>query len=196
MNREPLRPVRDRILDAARELYAAKGFHAVGVQEIADAAGTTKKTLYSVYRNKDHLNAMVILDARRRWDATVERAAETADGQPVEKVGAVFAELARDPVGNPVAIIVLAWLELDRDTAGEEFAVKVMDHLSDFFEMVAQAHGVEAADTFSFRALSLLTGASVLAARLGLEGGGDTRLRQASAAVRLLLTNGGQRAGD
>ena len=37
---------RERILQCALELFYAKGYDAVGVQEIAQKAGITKPTLY------------------------------------------------------------------------------------------------------------------------------------------------------
>ena len=38
-------PPRERILAAARELFYRRGIHAVGVDAIAEAAGTNKMTL-------------------------------------------------------------------------------------------------------------------------------------------------------
>ncbi len=46
---------RARILECALELFAARGYDAVGVQEIAEAAGITKPTLYHYYGSKHGL---------------------------------------------------------------------------------------------------------------------------------------------
>ncbi|MFZ2487732.1 MAG: helix-turn-helix domain-containing protein [Anaerolineae bacterium] len=43
---------RDLILDKATELFARRGYDAVGVQEIADAAGVKKPTLYHYFGSK------------------------------------------------------------------------------------------------------------------------------------------------
>jgi AcrR family transcriptional regulator len=43
---------RSIILDRALELFAARGYDAVGVQEICEAAGITKPTLYYYFGNK------------------------------------------------------------------------------------------------------------------------------------------------
>ncbi len=43
---------RNNILACALRLFAAKGYDAVGVQEIVDAAGITKPTLYHYYGSK------------------------------------------------------------------------------------------------------------------------------------------------
>ena len=40
---------RARLLDCAQDLFAARGYDAVGVQEIVEAAGVTKPTLYHYF---------------------------------------------------------------------------------------------------------------------------------------------------
>lgn len=51
---------RERILEAAYGLFYRKGFHRVGVDEVAAAAGLTKRTLYDHLRSKDDLLAAVM----------------------------------------------------------------------------------------------------------------------------------------
>jgi AcrR family transcriptional regulator len=46
---------RERILVAARELFHRQGIHRVGVEAIAEAAGTNKMTLYRHFDSKDNL---------------------------------------------------------------------------------------------------------------------------------------------
>ncbi|MFI5983799.1 TetR/AcrR family transcriptional regulator [Streptomyces sp. NPDC051555] len=48
-------PPRERILDAAEELFSREGIKAVGVQAIADRAATTKMALYRHFETKDAL---------------------------------------------------------------------------------------------------------------------------------------------
>jgi AcrR family transcriptional regulator len=51
---------RQRILDAAAELVAAHGFHAVGVAEIGAAAGVTGPAIYRHFRNKQEVLVALI----------------------------------------------------------------------------------------------------------------------------------------
>ncbi|MER6390624.1 TetR/AcrR family transcriptional regulator [Streptomyces sp. NPDC001523] len=53
--RVPRLPPRERILDAAEELFLRDGVKAVGVQAIADQAKTTKMALYRHFATKDAL---------------------------------------------------------------------------------------------------------------------------------------------
>jgi len=50
-------PPRQRILDAADDLFRRVGIRGVGVEAIAEAAGTNKMTLYRHFESKDELIA-------------------------------------------------------------------------------------------------------------------------------------------
>ena len=58
-------PPRERILAAACDLFYRQGIRAVGVDAIAEAAGTNKMTLYRHFASKDELVAEYL---RRLWD--------------------------------------------------------------------------------------------------------------------------------
>ncbi len=65
-------PPRERIVAAACELFYRQGIRAVGVEAIAEAAGTNKMTLYRHFSSKDELVAeclrRVALKANALWD--------------------------------------------------------------------------------------------------------------------------------
>jgi AcrR family transcriptional regulator len=66
-SRPSRRPERRRaILDAATELFAERGFSAVSVQDIADAAGTHKTTVLYHFATKDALREEVLDEALGR----------------------------------------------------------------------------------------------------------------------------------
>ena len=54
---------RARLLDAAGQVFARRGFHAATVDEVAEAAGYTKGAVYSNFANKDEL-FLALLDQR------------------------------------------------------------------------------------------------------------------------------------
>lgn len=49
------KPARDRLIAAALELFAEKGFRSATTKELAKRAGVTEKTLYAHFRSKDGL---------------------------------------------------------------------------------------------------------------------------------------------
>src|SRR5690242_21872907 len=93
----PVLPPRDRILAAARELFYRHGIRAVGVDSIAEAAGTNKMTLYRHFGSKDELVAEYLRSlahkAAASWDALATRHA----GKPRAQLRAWFAEMAPHP---------------------------------------------------------------------------------------------------
>ncbi len=56
-----------RLLNAAGDLFYLRGVRAVGVDLIAETAGTTKKTLYDRFGSKDALVALYLLQRAHRW---------------------------------------------------------------------------------------------------------------------------------
>lgn len=66
---------RDRIFDAARDLFYRQGIHAVGVDSIAQEAGATKMSLYRAFPGKDELVAECLRQSEqefwRWWDDLV-----------------------------------------------------------------------------------------------------------------------------
>jgi AcrR family transcriptional regulator len=91
-----LTPAGERILEAASELFYNRGLHAVGVELIAETAGTTKKTLYDRFGSKDALIARYLQRRAERWQAFVlGHLAEHALAPGTERVLALFDALDR-----------------------------------------------------------------------------------------------------
>jgi AcrR family transcriptional regulator len=75
-------PAGERLLATASDLFYERGIHAVGVDLIAELAGTTKKTLYDRFGSKDNLVALYLRRRFERWQAFVEeRLARAEPGQ-------------------------------------------------------------------------------------------------------------------
>ncbi|MGJ4842861.1 TetR/AcrR family transcriptional regulator [Leifsonia sp. Le1] len=86
-------PVRDRIVDAADDLYYARGITAVGMDEIRDTAGVSLRKLYLEFPSKDDL-VLAVLDRRHRmWTDGVAGRVATVD-DPEEKLLAIYDYLA------------------------------------------------------------------------------------------------------
>ena len=76
-------PPRERILQAARELFYRDGIRAVSVDAVAAAAGTNKMTLYRHFASKDELVAAYLSELSGRADELWEgvRAEHPGDAQ-------------------------------------------------------------------------------------------------------------------
>ena len=65
----------ERILAAALRLFAARGYEAVGVQELAEAAGVTKPPLYHHFGSKEGVLEALVHGHAEAWLGALTRAA-------------------------------------------------------------------------------------------------------------------------
>src|SRR5436309_13326337 len=75
-------PPRERILQAARELFYRDGIRAVGVDAIAAAAGTNKMTLYRHFDSKDALVSAYLEQLSAEGEALWDEARAAHPGDP------------------------------------------------------------------------------------------------------------------
>ena len=99
---EPVLSPRERIIVAAADLFQRQGIRGVGVEAIAEAAGTNKMTLYRHFESKDELIAEwargIIGQKEALWDELSEKYPDDAQQQLIEwseRVAAKLAEMER-----------------------------------------------------------------------------------------------------
>lgn len=99
---EPVIPPRERIIAAAADLFHKQGIRGVGVEAIADAAGTNKMTLYRHFESKDELIAEwargICAQKEALWDELSAKYPDDPEAQLVEwsrRVAAKLAEMER-----------------------------------------------------------------------------------------------------
>ncbi len=88
-------PPRERLIDAATRLFAANGYHAVGISRILAEATVSRVALYHHFRSKDELILAVL---RRRDELSrnvIMREVEQASSLPRERLLALFDFLER-----------------------------------------------------------------------------------------------------
>ncbi|MBB2945196.1 AcrR family transcriptional regulator [Actinoplanes lutulentus] len=89
----PRRSARDRLLDAADELFYAEGVHVVGIDRVIERAGVAKASLYSTFGSKDELVRAYL---QRRHEARRVRITTGLErfGNPRDRLLGVFDLLA------------------------------------------------------------------------------------------------------
>jgi AcrR family transcriptional regulator len=87
-------PPRARILTAAGELFYRHGIRAVGVESIAEAAGTNKMTLYRHFESKDELVAEYLRQQAAKADAFWATLEAQHPADPLAQVRAWLAAMA------------------------------------------------------------------------------------------------------
>ena len=91
---------RDRVLEAASEVFAERGFHGATVEDICERAGFTRGAFYSNFTSKDDL---VLELSRRHSEALVDRirrASRREHASAEEVLRDVFAALADETLGK------------------------------------------------------------------------------------------------
>jgi AcrR family transcriptional regulator len=118
-------PAARRILDAASELYYDRGINSVGMDLVAEEAGTTKKTIYDRFGSKDGL-VVAYLEARAsRWqehvNAHLASSPATGADRAVAVVDALESWLA---AGTRGCGFVNAYAELSTQSEGATRVVR------------------------------------------------------------------------
>ena len=100
-----MKPVRERIMDQATELFLRRGFSRVTTDELAEAVGVSKKTIYLHFRSKDQLLRQAMERKMDRIRAHIQEIGDRPNISSVEKlkamlglVGVQFASLSSEPL--------------------------------------------------------------------------------------------------
>lgn len=95
---EPILPPRERIIAAAADLFLKQGIRGVGVEAIAEAAGTNKMTLYRHFASKDELIAEwargIVAQKEALWDELSAKYPDDPQQQLIEWSERVASKLA------------------------------------------------------------------------------------------------------
>jgi AcrR family transcriptional regulator len=173
----PARPApRERILAAARELFYRHGIRGVGVDAIAEAAGTNKMTLYRHFASKDLLIAECLRQFALECEADWNRISQAHGDDPHEQllawVGYVSALMIKEAERG--CALANAAIELpDRDhpmrRVIEEFKTAQLDQLV----LWCRDAGYAEPEQLAGELFLLLEGARVSIQSVGVDGPGS-----------------------
>jgi AcrR family transcriptional regulator len=137
--------VRSLILDRAMGLFAARGYDGVGVQEIVEAAGVTKPTLYHYFGSKQGLLKAVLATRAAELDAVLAHAAAYNRDLPLtlRRVVTAYVDFAHR---NPVFMrLVLSLFFSPPESEGHRGVAALNDRqfaaMRDLFVKAAKDHG-------------------------------------------------------
>jgi AcrR family transcriptional regulator len=136
---------RSAILDHALAMFAARGYDAVGVQEVAAAAGVTKPTLYHYFRSKRGLLDALLAAHFTRLVAVVTPAAAYAGDLPLtltRVTRAFFDFAAANPAFYRMQLAMrFAPLESDPAQAVQVYNAQIHEALVRLFTLATADHG-------------------------------------------------------
>lgn len=176
---------RDRIVGTARDLFRRHGIRGIGVDAIAEAAGSNKMTLYRHFDSKDDLVVAclraVAADADRLW----RQFEDEHPGDPMAQLHA-WIRLGAQCVGDDGrgcdmvnAAVELADHNHPARSVIEEFKTAQRDRLA----QLCRDAGVDQADLLADTLTLLLEGARVSCQSVGAEGPAARFIRMGEAVV-------------
>lgn len=176
---------RQRVLDAAYELFSRDGIQAVGVDTIISHAGVAKATLYRNFGSKDDLAVAFLEEREARWtDAWLRAEVERRTDDPAERLLAIFDVFGEWFAGDEFdgCAFVNVVLEFDdRDSPPRAASVRHLENIRAFLRELAGAAGIEDSDGFARQWHILMKGSIVSAAE------GDVRAGARAKEIGTLL---------
>jgi AcrR family transcriptional regulator len=95
---------RERILDAATDLFGVRGVEAVSLDVIAGEVGVAKQTLLYWFPSKDELVQAVLAAVAAELTVTIDAAVRAVDDDPFERLTAVVHAIFRSAVRRPAML--------------------------------------------------------------------------------------------
>ncbi len=92
---------RDRILDAAEDVFNESGYSNTTLNEIAEAAGGTRGAIYWHFKNKEDLFQAMCLRIRVPMDALIEGIVEKGVNDPIAQLSRTHETIMLEVINNP-----------------------------------------------------------------------------------------------
>jgi AcrR family transcriptional regulator len=178
-------PPRERIVACAQDLFHRHGIRGVGVETIAEAAGTNKMTLYRHFASKDDLVCEYLSRKGRKSDelwADLEAASpDDSVGQLYGYIGRVAAFIAEDERGCDLAN---AAVELtDAGHPGLKVIEAFKKRQRDRLASLCEAAGASQPDLLADTIVLLIEGARVSRRSVGTGGPSASLIRMSEAVI-------------
>jgi AcrR family transcriptional regulator len=163
-------PPRERILAVGRELFYRRGIHAVGVDAIAEAAGTNKMTLYRHFSSKDELVAACLRELVAEIDADWDAIAAAHPGDPKGELVAWFQHMGQWFIreSNRGCALANAAVELpDQDRPARQVVRQHKSAVRERLVRLCREAGLRDPEAVASQVFLLCEGARVAAQSLG-----------------------------
>ena len=159
---------RERILNAAYELFGRRGIRAVGTDEVIARAGVAKATLYRHFATKNDLVLAVLERREQIWThGLIEGQSQLRGNTPEERLLAIFDvmhEWFQNRDGYEGCSFINVLLELGADHPAGQASIVHIDNVRDIVRHRALAAGLSDVEDFAWSWHILMKGAIILAA--------------------------------
>ena len=182
--RQDHRPPRQRLIDAAADLFYRHGIRAVGVEAIAEAAGTNKMTLYRHFPSKDDLVAEYLREWARGVDERWERVEQEHGGNPRAQLRAWLENVATRCEDVRGCALANAAVELpDKDHPARRVVEECKLALVSRLAALCAAAGLHEPEVLADKLALLLEGARIRTQSIGPQGVSERFLQMCEAII-------------
>lgn len=112
-------PIRDQVIEAASRLFAARGFDATPLQDIADEVGVTKQAVLHHFPSKEHVRKGVLESILAHWRDELPRLLLSATASD-DRFDSVLDEVYRFFAASPERARFIVREALDRPAAARD----------------------------------------------------------------------------
>ncbi|WP_067831654.1 TetR/AcrR family transcriptional regulator [Actinomadura kijaniata] len=159
---------RDRLLQAAEELFYAEGIRGVGVERLLAASGVGRASFYRHFAGKDDLVAAVLRERDERWRRELDAEVAARGGHPLAVFDVMAGRFGREDFHGCSFVNAMAETG-DRDHPVYALAEEHKRAVADFFGrlLADSGHPADGAgrEELAQRLVLLLDGAIVTALR-------------------------------
>jgi AcrR family transcriptional regulator len=160
------RSPRERLLEAAGELFYAEGVQSVGIDRVIERAGVAKASLYKTFGSKEQLVRTYLDERHARIIGRLRAAADAADPKdPVARILAVFDAQAElfDAPGYHGCAFTAAAAEAPRGGQVDEATRAYRQDVRELFTELATAAGTPDPPLLASQLQLLYDGGSIAA---------------------------------
>lgn len=143
----------EKILQAARDMFAEKGLHGSRIDEIASRAGVNKQRLYAYFGNKEKLFALVLQNCFADLATQETQFVENCTPSPAGLAEALLRHYLAFHEANPHFWRLLAWANLEWDAQTQplgQVREAALSKLRDLYSRQPQQAAPITFDTFVF----------------------------------------------
>ena len=156
---------RQRLMDAADELFYGEGIHSVGIDRVIEKAGVAKGSLYYIFGSKDELVRSYLRNRHERWITRIDEQLAAA-ASPRDAVLSVFdalGELFAEPDFNGCAFTNAA-AEAQPGSAELDMSGEFRTWVHNLFAGLCREAGLHEPEKLADRLVVLYDGANTSAA--------------------------------
>jgi TetR/AcrR family transcriptional repressor of nem operon len=168
---------RERILASAAELFRARGFDGIGLNELMQAAGLTRGGFYGHFESKDDLAAQA---TRRALQSNREQWKQQSDRSLQAWVRTYLSDAHRDHIGAGCGLAALAGDAARGGPAVQQAFAEGVASLVATLQTQMPAEGAAEKREQALAMLSTLMGALLLSRAVGSESSLSRELREAA----------------